>query len=113
MAKQFASVPEKTWHIDESVRDSRRRRLLSSIGYETIVKGLVREAEACDWKWETLRSGKGISKQQSYKYRRAVFTIAIAREIVDLFHNSCCGYRAQYYESPELGEQANKYAVNA
>ena len=31
--------------------------------------------------------------------------------LVDLFHNSAAGYRAQYYRSVRTGESANEYAL--
>jgi hypothetical protein len=31
--------------------------------------------------------------------------------LADLFYNGVCGYRAQYYLSPENGEDANRYAI--
>jgi hypothetical protein len=30
-------------------------------------------------------------------------------ETVDIFHNSVCGYRAQYYHNVKKGESANRY----
>lgn len=36
----------------------------------------------------------------------------VSSAIVDLFHNSAAGYRAQYYHDPGNGEAANSYAVH-
>ena len=33
-------------------------------------------------------------------------------ETVDMFHNSVCGYRAQYYYSIKNGKRANRYAID-
>jgi hypothetical protein len=42
---------------------------------------------------------------------RPLFYIKVGQELVDLFYNGVRGYRAQYYLSPENGEDANRYAI--
>ncbi len=44
---------------------------------------------------------------------RAILRVAVCPELVDLFHNSASGYRAQYYFSPKEGDRANRYALEA
>jgi hypothetical protein len=39
--------------------------------------------------------------------------IRLPCSLVDLFHNGAGGYRAQFYESIELGEEANAYCHDA
>lgn len=44
-------------------------------------------------------------------YHRVEVVLEVERSTIDLFHNSRCGYRAQYYHSIRNGELANEYTV--
>lgn len=41
---------------------------------------------------------------------RPLFYVDVGENLADWFFNGVCGYRAQYYKSPEKGLQANCYA---
>jgi hypothetical protein len=45
------------------------------------------------------------------RYHRVEITLELKATIVDLFHNSAAGYRAQYYYRVKTGEWANQYVI--
>lgn len=61
--------------------------------------------------------GANISKYGRERHRskknfyRVVVTLEMGSDVVDRFHNSASGYRAQYYCGVRTGEKANRYAV--
>lgn len=59
----------------------------------------------------TILSHKRARLRDYAGYYRAEVTLEVDAAIVDLFHNSAAGYRAQYYHSVKNGESANEYAV--
>lgn len=45
-------------------------------------------------------------------YRRAVFCVALAKRLFDLFFNAQTGYRGAYFERPEEGTRANRAIID-
>jgi hypothetical protein len=100
---RFARVPPKNWCLHDRVHYRRRQRLLHGSGFVDIVNTIAKDARILTYKRRKIRDIPG--------YYRAEVTLQIPARVVDLFHNSAAGYRAQYYRSAATGEIANKYAI--
>jgi hypothetical protein len=103
--KKFSFVPIGHWQIDKSVSRARRKRLLGTIRFENIVARLCSEARIFG-----IRREKGKTTKRGL--HRYVITLSANRRTIDLWHNSCGGYRAQYYLKPAIGDSANTYAAD-
>lgn len=103
MKIHFKNIPKAKWRLSDNITSSRRQRLLQGDSFEKIVDRMVREARIISLKRERCDEKKN--------YFRVAITIEINRETIDLFHNSSCGYRAQYYHGIRNGERANVYIV--
>ena len=101
MNGEFGCVPIETWRL--RLPESRRRRLIEAPTFEAIVEGLRASAHILSLRREKLKRQEG--------YYRVVAVLKVDAQALDLFHNSRCGYRAQYYLGTEAGENANSYAV--
>jgi hypothetical protein len=101
----FTRIPESEWVIHPSVAWQRRRFLLRGLSFEEIVQRIVQSANC-------VRILKNVAKANPAA-KRAVVTLQMPPSLVDAFHNSAAGYRAQFYKSPTLGESANRYAIDA
>lgn len=73
------------------------------VAYEEIIREIAATCRVIAHRRDSSKKVRGAA--------RVVVTVETAPRLVDLFHNSRAGYRAQYYSSPELGERANRYAV--
>lgn len=91
------------WDLNDKISRRRRRRLLCGLGFVDIVQSIAKQASVLTHKRKMIRDFRG--------YYRAEVTLEMPAEIVDLFHNSATGYRAQYYSSVKTSEMANRYAV--
>lgn len=103
-------MPSHIWILTDAVDDARRRALLST-PYEAIVaeiasKGVLSESKA-------VPNTDSIFDHTPGSLARYRIEIQLPCDIVDLFHNGAGGYRAQFYESIELGEKANDYCRDA
>lgn len=105
MPLSWRVVPEEEWVFDPSVQGPRRKALLDGRGYDRIVSELLESLAVETIQYLPLRKGD--------LEKRAVVKLRARPEAIDQFHNSSCGYRAQYYTSQELGERANRAAVEA
>jgi hypothetical protein len=85
------------------VEPNRANELLRGASYEEIIARLAREAVIANHKRERAKSKP--------RYFRALLTVQASSSVVDLFHNSACGYRAQYWAGVKNGERANAYAL--
>jgi hypothetical protein len=99
---RFALVPLGQWPIPTSVGLERRQLLLGPISFPRIVDMIGEQIRIDRIKREPSRDNP-----PNYRY---VVEIAVCPSIVDLWHNSRGGYRAQYLLSPACGEEANGYA---
>jgi hypothetical protein len=99
----FVRVPSDQWRIHESGRTT--STLQSGPEYEEIVRLIASTAIVLDYQRQGRR---GLARQN-----RVILRFAVDKRLVDLFHNAATGYRAQYYASPELGDEANTLVVRA
>lgn len=106
MISNFACIREDIWRLANAIDGCRRRRLLQCTSYERIVERILEGATLKSHKREKL-------KQPGSKpsYYRVWIAVTMDLETLDLFHNSRCGYRAQYFYSVENGELANAYTL--
>jgi hypothetical protein len=105
MTTDFVRLPETVWCLSEQLSAARKRRLSSSPLYEQLVLRLAEEAKPVLLKRERSRDASG--------YFRAVVALAVQSASLDAFYSSSSGYRAQYYESPELGIKANRLVLDS
>ena len=107
MDSRLGCVPRDEWRLHGCVDGSRRKRLLRSTGFEKIIKQIITQ---------TAKNVQPLfHKRSAYRNKTGFYRIKVCINIspvlVDLFHNSRCGYRAQYYLSEENGECANRYTI--
>ena len=99
----FVRIPREEWQFADGLEDDRRQRLNDGPLYTEIIHRIVSEA--------VVRFHARRRCCSDHEYFRVEVTLELSSEIVDLFHNSAGGYRAQYYRSASLGDQANAYAL--
>ncbi len=101
----FASLPADTWQLH--LLDDRRRRvqLGSSSIYPKLVTRLASRSKVL----------QAVVRPADTEPRALRLEAVLRVEVrdLDLFFNSRSGYRAQYYEAEELGDAANRLAVDA
>lgn len=102
----FARIDSSVWRIATEVEAERRFRLLSGPCFEDIVKGLSKGVARISLRREPCKDDRGY-------FRVNAIVQYSSTKAVDNFHNSSSGYRAQYLESPEIGERANALATSA
>ena len=102
-ASLFKRIGKEIWHLASAVDEPRRHRLLSGMRFDQIVCRILGSARLAAYVQEVHCCKKD--------FCRAVIRLEMESELVDLFHNSASGYRAQYYYGVRAGEQANQYAV--
>lgn len=100
----FVSLPQDTWRIHSRVPKRLRTLLRSGLTYERIVRNLITSAQVTDLVFEPLTDEPN--------YRRIRVSLCAPAQLVTTFHSASSGYRAQYYESPKLGDEANRYALS-
>lgn len=99
----FTAVSEDVWRIECSC--PRRQNLFSDgLCFEELVEPVLRGIVGIELKRERCL------KNASY-FRASVILELRDTEVVQLFHNSRYGYRAQYYSDAKLGEEANRFWV--
>ena len=101
----FISLPTGTWQLHLLADGNRRRRLRRSYAYPQLVARLAARSEVL----------QAIVRPADTD-RRALRVEAILRveaSDLDLFFNSASGYRAQYYQAEDLGNAANRLAMDA
>jgi hypothetical protein len=103
MGSGFVCVPKDEWRLAPSIGGARRQRLLGGTPFEEIIDSIARRARIVFHK-------RSRSKRRTDFYRVEMI-MKLNRRTVDLFHNSQCGYRAQYYNHIDTGESANRYAI--
>ena len=107
----FVCMRPKFWVLDKSIANQARRRLLlSPPPFEDIVAGLRENVSI-----KTIRTEQKQSNDVSGPPplpKRVVVVLEIFRQqhLVDLFHNSAAGIRAQCLHSTQLGTVALDYA---
>jgi hypothetical protein len=103
MCSGFVYIRKNEWGLASSIGGARRQRLLGGIPFEEIIDSIARQARIVFHK-------RSRSKRRTGFYRVEMI-MELDFQTVDLFHNSSCGYRAQYYGQMSIGETANRYAI--
>ena len=101
----FVCISRSKWILSNGIEKSRKQKLISGIAFEEIVERISKRAVVVSHRREKLPSNP--------QYYRIVIELKMDCETVDFFHNSVCGYRAQYYHSVSNGKRANKYATDS
>lgn len=99
----FVCISNDKWIVSAEIGTSRKKKLTSGISFEEILERILERATVNNHQREKLRSNP--------EYYRIVVELKVCSETVDMFHNSMCGYRAQYFDSVNTGERANKYVM--
>jgi hypothetical protein len=99
--RHFVRVPLDEWRIDKSGRTA--STLHSGPEYDGIVQLVASTATVLEHRREGL--------QGKPAHSRVIVRFAVDNDLVNLFHNAATGYRAQYYASPEIGDEANALIV--
>ena len=103
----FVCVSPKIWVLDESIANQARRRLLlSPPPFEEIVAGLRDNVSIRTIRTEQKRSGDGSGPPPLALRVVVVLEVAQRQHLVDLFHNSAAGIRAQCLHSTQFGTLA-------
>jgi hypothetical protein len=100
---EFAAISEQEWIIASTIKRGRRRQLLHGPPFEVIIERIKNNMTFLTIKREVFNDCPN-----TYRFE---IVIKLKPKIVDLFHNSASGYRAQYFNSVENGEKANLYAI--
>jgi hypothetical protein len=100
----FVLIEPSIWRLSNRLDAGRKSRLLA-IPFLEIVDRLVASVRWTRCHPQPLRTRDG--------YTRAELELKFPTDLADLFHNGAGGYRAQYYEDMELGERANRHAIEA
>src|ERR1051326_7050118 len=103
MTIKFVHVSSQQWLLRDEIAPERGRRLLHGPTFQEIVSQIIKGSTISNHKRAALRCCPG--------YFRVEVTLEMSASIVDLFHSSAGGYRAQYFHSVKNGEAANEYAV--
>ena len=103
MNDTFACIPASDWCLSSGLEKPRRNVLREYIPFAKIIDLIAQHAELVSIKKEMLDCRPD--------YHRVAIILKTDPKAVDLFHNSRCGYRAQYYYCVENGESANAYTV--
>jgi hypothetical protein len=101
----FACVSQSQWLLSARIDDAWRQKLLKRTTFEAIVDRIVATAALVHHKRARVRD-------DDPTYYRVEVTLNLEQETACLFHNSRCGYRAQYYDNTETGERANRFALS-
>lgn len=101
---EFHIVSEDKWLLQDDIGVVRKGRLLSYGTYKKLLNEMARKA--------TIKFHKRERCRDYPSYYRVVVHLELSTKLVDLFHNSNFGYRAQYFLDKKNGENTNRYALN-
>ena len=107
MPSTFVKVSRAEWKFDGRVKDPRRSRLLAAAAYESLCRQVAANATIISVRWVPLKEKKGSNLEKGLKRTKIFLQAPI--HLVDAFHNSRFGYRAQFYSSISTGKRADKY----
>ena len=89
------------WQFDANFDPTRRERLAAVSSFSDIVTAIEHSLNIVGG-WICEATDPGLRSCV-----RPVVGLSVSEEAFDLFFNSRCGYRAQFLESPEVGQAAN------
>ena len=95
------------WRFTELISEDRRTRLLTWMSFYSVLEDLVSSAQIVFYEEEPFRN------HRLRGCARASFLLLVDPYTYDGFFNSPVGYRAQYSQSCEKGEQANRLLIDA
>ena len=89
--------------------ESRRAYLDNGRSFENIAGLIAAEAEITKYWIGPLRD-----KPKNFpNFDQACFRVRVSSEAYDLFHNAPDGLRGRYWQSPEIGDLATQYLIDA
>lgn len=95
------------WKFSAEFPEARLLRLEQIMVFESIVESMQRDGEVTCF---AVRSGEA---EETRGARRVEFRIELPPSLVDQFVNGRDGYRARFWQSPEIGDQANRLLIDA
>jgi hypothetical protein len=93
------------WRFASGFSAERRENLERLASFEDIGHAIVGEAQVTALPMEIARDG------ELRGCRRPVFRVAVEPATFDQFHNGRDGYRGRFWQSPDVGEQANRWLL--
>jgi len=93
------------WRFASGFSAERRENLERLASFEDIVHAIVREAQVTALPMEIARDG------ELRGCRRPVFRVTVEPATFDQFHNGRDGYRGRFWQSPDVGEKANRWLL--
>lgn len=107
-------VPASDWDLSNLPDTDRRMRLLEEVSSDSLVSRLIAAtdqalaADRVEFQWQ-----RAEDKEAPSDTHRIVSQIPLPEQLFDRLFNGRCGYRAQYYLSPEEGEAFNRRVIDA
>lgn len=95
------------WSLTELISGDRQARLIAWKSFDSVLQQLVSSTKILSYKEEPFKN------HRLHGCVRASFLLLVDPHIYDGFFNSSVGYRAQYCQSFEKGEQANRKLIEA
>ncbi len=96
-----------TWSYSDRVSPKRQAMLCAATSFQSIIDRVLDEMHitSSDFPPGKIGAVKG--------YTRPEFSLVVCPDTFDLFFNSPQGYRGQYHQSAEAGQDANAELINA
>ncbi len=95
------------WSHTELISGDRRTRLIAWKSFDSVLQQLVSSTKILSYEEEPFKD------HRLHGCVRASFLLLVDSHTYDGFFNSSVGYRAQYCQSFEKGEQANRQLIEA
>jgi hypothetical protein len=106
------AVPAEDWDLSAFIDDDRRERLLGGASAGVLLDRLAAAAsQARQNNQIVLEWQQATDKEAPPNTFRVVTQIPVEEAFFDELFNGRCGYRAQYYLSPEEGEAFNRRVI--
>ena len=102
-----AKPTAQQWQFAHGFTPERLAYLERDASFEEIGKTIAGEARATALPLEIVREG------ELRGCRRPLFRLAVTPQTFDQFQNGRDGYRGRYWQSPDIGERANRWLLRA
>jgi hypothetical protein len=102
-SSQFSRISRLQWRFSNRISNHRAARLQGGPSFESIIRDICQNLHPVSHECQEMTKRR--------PYYRAVVTLQSKAHLVDAFHNSSTGYRAQYLRSVRNGERANAFAA--
>jgi len=93
------------WRFASGFSSGRLESLERTVSFEDIGRAIVREARMTALPMEIAREG------ELRGCRRPVFNVVVEPATFDQFYNGRDGYRGRFWQSPDVGERANRWLI--